>query len=57
MKGLLGDDIHFGDVNKDIDNWRKDSSLGDSEVDPDDEELPETPEDVIAILGFDPKEE
>ena len=34
-------------------NWRE--SLAD-EVDPDDDELDETPEDVIMMLGFDPKE-
>ncbi|MDQ2765249.1 MAG: hypothetical protein M3Y22_17770, partial [Pseudomonadota bacterium] len=27
------------------------------DIDPDDEELPETPPDVIMMLGFDPKDE
>lgn len=47
-------DIWFGPIKRDPDAltwWR-----GEDDDDPDDEELDETPEDVIAILGFDPKE-
>lgn len=43
-------DIELGkDDNPD---WRKE---GGDETDSDDEELDKTPEDVIALLGFDPK--
>ena len=35
------------------DDWRE--TLAD-EVDPDDEELDETPADVVMMLGFDPKD-
>src|SRR5690554_3251170 len=46
-----GADVHFvGDDSE----WRDDESLRD-EIDPDDE-LTETTQDVIAILGFDPLE-
>jgi hypothetical protein len=34
-------------------DWR---DVLDDEVDPDDELLPETPADVVAVLGFDPLE-
>ena len=44
----LDADIELGDNDK-ID-WRKETD----EIDPDDEQLDETPEDVITILGFDP---
>jgi hypothetical protein len=35
-------------------DWRKDAKLTD--FGPDDEELAQTPQDVIDVLGFDPKE-
>lgn len=35
-------------------DWRKTASETDS--DPDDTELSQTPPDVVAILGFDPKD-
>lgn len=44
-------DIHFGGVDKPLPNWREFS-----DDDPDDSELENTPQDVIAVLGFDPKE-
>jgi hypothetical protein len=44
-------DVYFGDK-KPID-WRE----AEAEADPDDEELNETPSDVIALLGFDPLDE
>jgi hypothetical protein len=44
--------IYFGSVTTELFDWR---SVPD-EPDPDDEELEVTPSDVIAILGFDPKE-
>jgi len=46
-----GADVHFVDQNNPP--WQE--QLGD-EPDPDDELLAHTPEDVIAILGFDPLE-
>lgn len=46
-----GADVHF--VDKSGATWQE--QLGDEE-DPDDELLTSTPEDVIAILGFDPLE-
>jgi hypothetical protein len=45
-------DVHFGDVTDEPnENW-KDLD----EADPDDEELEQTPQSVIDMLGFDPKE-
>lgn len=44
-------DVELG--SEKLPDWRK----ADAESDPDDEELDETPADVIAILGFDPKTE
>lgn len=44
-------DIDFG---MPLPDWREQSTNDD--FDPDDELLPETPEDVIFILGFDPLE-
>lgn len=35
-------------------DWRKNKKATDA--DPDDVELPVTPHDVVAVLGFDPKE-
>lgn len=46
-------DARFGDIEKPPVDWRKRPV-----VEPDDDaELPVTPPDVIAILGFDPKKE
>ena len=45
-------DVHFGDADEPVD-WQ----AADDELDPDDEELDETPEEVVAMLGFDPKDE
>ncbi len=48
-------DIHFGKVEEGkIVDWRKELE-NEPDVD-DDEELDVTPPDVIAMLGFDPKE-
>lgn len=52
----LDADVHFGSIGSRPDDWRKDKNLTD-EVDPDDDELFDTPDDVIAILGFDPLED
>ena len=46
--------VYFGEVSDKPVDWRK--NLKD-EVDPDDDELEETPEEVIDFLGFDPKKE
>lgn len=46
-------DVHFGEAGNPLPDWRE-ASIED--VDPDDEELEDTPPDVIAMLGFDPKE-
>lgn len=46
-------DVHFGEVDEEEPDWREELE---SEIDPDDEELEYTPQDVIDILGFDPKE-
>ena len=46
-------DIHFGEVDEDEPDWRNELE---EEIDPDDEELEYTPQSVIDILGFDPKE-
>lgn len=43
--------IHFGAVDAPLPDYRKAD-----DPDPDDEELAETPPDVTAMLGFDPKE-
>jgi hypothetical protein len=45
-------DVHFGKV---PDNTELDMGFALPE-DPDDEELEETPSDVVAVLGFDPKD-
>ena len=45
-------DIHFGEIDAELPDWRNVLD----EDDPDDEELDETSEDVLAMLGFDPKE-
>jgi len=36
-------------------DWRKNAAATDA--DPDDEELPQTPQDIVAVLGFDPLDE
>jgi|GEM_PF-1938735 len=43
---------YFGSVDAPPANWRSEPD----DFDPDDEELAETPPDVIAMLGFDPSE-
>lgn len=43
---------HFGKVGKAAVDWRK----AQQEADVDDEELAKTPDDVLKLLGFDPKE-
>lgn len=48
----MDNDIYFGEVGEPS-SW---DPVLDNE-DPDDEELDETPEDVIGVLGFDPKDE
>lgn len=45
-------DIKFGQISSSDYNWRKDDL---KELD-DDELLEKTPDDIIAMLGFDPKE-
>ncbi len=35
-------------------DWRRNANATD--FDPDDEELAQTPQDVVAVLGFDPKD-
>lgn len=56
MTEIFGDDadIYVGDVDTDLEELVKDVEV--NETDPDDEELPETPPVVNAILAFDPKE-
>ncbi len=52
MSAVLGLplDIYFGNTDNELPDWR----LSDTDDDPDDELLAETPADVIAMLGFDP---
>jgi hypothetical protein len=45
-------DIYFGQVGEPGVDWREVAD----DFDPDDEELEETPADVVLLLGFDPKE-
>lgn len=45
-------DVHYGEISDEEPDWRD----GTDEIDPDDEELPVTPQSVIDVLGFDPKE-
>lgn len=45
-------DVYFGGVDDNLIDWR---NMPDA-PDPDDGELLETPEDIVRILGFDPKE-
>jgi 8-oxo-dGTP pyrophosphatase MutT (NUDIX family) len=44
-------DVHWGNADTPLPDWREDET---EQVDPDDEELAETPPDVIDMLGFDP---
>lgn len=47
-------DAFWGVVGESVD-WRKlVEAEGEVDVDPDDEEMAETPPDVVAMLGFDP---
>jgi hypothetical protein len=48
-------DVHFGKVEAKPIDWRDIKEL-DREAPDDDAELPETPPDVTAMLGFDPKD-
>lgn len=48
------DYTHFGAVNAALPDWREHAETTDG--DPDDEQLRETPADVVAALGFDPAE-
>lgn len=45
---------HYGDVDTPAPDWR-DKKLVDKSAD-DDEQLAETPDDVVSMLGFDPLE-
>jgi len=45
-------DVYFGSVDEGLLDWRSELQ---EEEDPDDELLDETPEDVVAMLGFDPR--
>lgn len=47
-------DASFGAADAPLPDWRKDDT---DDTPDDDEPLVETPEDVIAMLGFDPLEE
>ena len=47
--------VHFGEVGGKLPNWQKNAKAV-NEKDPDDEELDVTPTEVVAILGFDPKD-
>ena len=48
-------DVHFGSPEAGALNWRE-GEFEDNSPD-DDSELPETPEDVVELLGFDPLNE
>jgi len=48
-------EVHFGSVNAPLPDWRENDSVA-QDTDPDDELMPETPDDVTEILGFDPLE-
>ena len=45
-------DVYFGEVLANEEEWRDRPG----EMDPDDEEMDVSPEDVVGMLGFDPKE-
>lgn len=49
-KPVIDYDVHFGEIGRVVD-WKSYD-----EPDPDDEELAQTPEDVVKLLGFDPLE-
>jgi hypothetical protein len=49
-------DARWGTAETPLPDWRE-SDSGDTDDDPDDEELAETPAEIIAALGFDPLEE
>jgi len=49
----LESDVHFGEIGQPLPDWREFDFV---DIDPDDEELEETPADVVAVLGFDPLE-
>lgn len=51
-------DVHFGPVGQPLPDWRKArTEIDEGQTDDDDDELlPETPPDVVAMLGFDPLE-
>lgn len=46
-------EVHFGDADRPLPNWREHPEEGAD----DDEELAQTPVDVVAMLGFDPLDE
>ena len=46
-------DVRFGNEDS-LPDWRNDTTC--EETDPDDDELATTPRDVVALLGFDPKD-
>jgi hypothetical protein len=46
-------DAHFGSAGDALPDWREED-VGDDDSD---DELEETPEDVVEMLGFDPKDE
>lgn len=46
-------EAHFGNAESPLPDWRKEAPADEAD---DDEELPETPSDVTAMLGFDPLE-
>ena len=49
--------VFFGSPTAPLPDWRDGRPVsGQDDVDPDDEELDVTPPDVVAVLGFDPKE-
>jgi hypothetical protein len=50
----LDADVFFGSIDAAPPDWREIDEAIDDENDPDDEELEATPDDVLAVLGFDP---
>lgn len=54
MSGSLPD-ARWGDADSPLPDWRKSKDLDDTPDD--DEQLAETPQDVIDMLGFDPAKE
>lgn len=49
--------VSFGNDDASKHDWRKDDDIANSkEMEDDDEEMDITPQDVIDMLGFDPKE-